>query len=132
MKDCTQCGKCCIKYSDGDLFASEADLDMWNLFNPDIAKYTKAGLIWFSPSSGKRLTLCPFLTENPDPANPARKLYTCDIYFDRPEDCRFYPVTIKQMLNDDCEMLEPDDLLKPIKAQADLDKLMKDSRPGFD
>lgn len=131
MKDCTQCGKCCIKYSDGDLSASESDMDMWRLFRPDIAEYVKGGLIWFSPNSGQRIALCPFLRSATDPRT-GKNLYTCDIYHDRPEDCRFYPVTVKQMMSDDCEMLEPQDLLEPIQAQANLDKLLKDSRPSFD
>jgi Fe-S-cluster containining protein len=131
MKDCTQCGKCCIKYSDGDLSASDEDMDMWRLFRPDIAEYIKGGLIWFSPKSGKQLTLCPFLTETVEPINN-KTIYTCDIYHDRPEDCRFYPVTVKQMINDECEMLDPNDLLEPIKAQSELDKLLKYSRPSYD
>ncbi|MGJ8682648.1 YkgJ family cysteine cluster protein [Paraglaciecola sp.] len=132
MKECTQCGKCCVKYADGDLSASDNDLDMWKLFRPDIAEYTKGGLIWFSPQNGKRLSFCPFLRENIHPDQADKKLYTCDIYHDRPEDCRFYPVTIQQMLNDECEMLESNEVLEPVKAQATLDRLMKDSRPSYD
>lgn len=131
MKDCNSCGKCCIKYSHGDLSASDDDLDMWRLFKPDIAEYVKDGLIWFSPENGKLLSLCPFLTETRLPASPDKVSYTCDIYYDRPEDCRFYPVTVKQMINDECEMLEADDLVDPKKAQQDLDKLLADSRPAF-
>ncbi|MDU0354865.1 YkgJ family cysteine cluster protein [Paraglaciecola aquimarina] len=131
MKDCTQCGKCCIKYSDGDLSASDGDIEMWRLFNPDIAEYVKGGLIWFSPNSGKRLALCPFL-RGVTSSDTGKTLYSCDIYHDRPEDCRFYPVTVKQMMSDDCEMLEPQDLHEPIKAQADLDTLLRYSRPSFD
>ncbi|WP_158970012.1 YkgJ family cysteine cluster protein [Paraglaciecola sp. L3A3] len=131
MKECTQCGKCCIKYSHGDLSASDSDMDMWQLFRPDIAEYVKGGLIWFSPNSGKLLDLCPFLRGSTS-TETGNIFYTCDIYHDRPEDCRFYPVTVKQMINDECEMLEQEDLLEPVKAQADLDKILKDSRPSFD
>lgn len=132
MQDCNSCGKCCIKYSNGDLSASEQDLEMWELFKPDIAEYVKKGLIWFSPKSGKQLALCPFLREVQDSKQPTKVSYTCDIYYDRPEDCRFYPVTIKQMINDNCEMLEEGDLLSPTSAQINLDKLLANSRPAFE
>ncbi len=60
-----------------------------------------------------------------------KNIYTCDIYNDRPDDCKYYPVTIEQMVADDCEMLELRDLDKPKQAQRALDKLMIDSRPSF-
>ncbi|WP_289030782.1 YkgJ family cysteine cluster protein [uncultured Paraglaciecola sp.] len=132
MQECNSCGKCCIKYSDGDLSASDEDLEMWNLFQPDIAEYVKNGLIWFSPQTGKQLNLCPFLRKTQNPKQPQKVMYTCDIYYDRPEDCRFYPVTVKQMISDECEMLEAGDLTDPNQAQKVLDKLLEDSRPSFD
>ncbi|MDP5029576.1 YkgJ family cysteine cluster protein [Paraglaciecola sp.] len=127
MKECTQCGKCCTKYSDGGLSATDDEIAMWQLFRPDVAEYVKAGLIWMNPQSGKQLSLCPFLRKVPE-----QNIYTCDIYYDRPDDCKFYPVTIKQMIGDECEMLEDDDLKHPEKAQKTLDKIMADSRPAFD
>ncbi|MFT6896897.1 MAG: Fe-S-cluster containining protein [Paraglaciecola sp.] len=126
MKECTQCGKCCTKYSDGGLSATDSEIDMWQLFRPDIAEYVRNGLIWMSPQNGKQLPLCPFLRKT------SNDIYTCDIYFDRPDDCKSYPVTIQQMLNDDCEMLEETDKAQPVKAQQALDELMADSRPAFD
>ncbi|MDP5133895.1 MAG: YkgJ family cysteine cluster protein [Paraglaciecola sp.] len=126
MKECTQCGKCCTKYSDGGLSATDDEIAMWQLFRPDVAEYVKAGLIWMNPQSGKQLSLCPFLRKVPE-----QNIYTCDIYYDRPDDCKFYPVTIKQMIGDECEMLEDDDLKHPEKAQKTLDKIMADSRPAF-
>ena len=132
MQDCNSCGKCCIKYSNGDLSASDQDIDMWQLFKPDIAAYVKKGLIWFSPKSGEQLALCPFLREVKSEDQAGKSHYTCDIYYDRPEDCRFYPVTVKQMINDECEMLQEGDLLNPQQAQKDLDKLLEDSRPSYD
>jgi len=105
---------------------------MWELFKPDIAAYVKKGLIWFSPQSGKQLSLCPFLRETKNPKEPTKIHYTCDIYYDRPEDCRFYPVTVKQMINDECEMLQEGDLRNPKQAQKDLDHLLADSRQAFD
>ena len=123
MKPCTQCGKCCINYSDGGLTASDSDLDFWELYRPDIFEYVKNDELWFDPKTKKNLSLCPFLnkTEN--------NLYTCDIYQNRPEECRFYPVTIEQMVQDECEMLEPNDLKNTKKAQIKVDMLMQDSRP---
>jgi Fe-S-cluster containining protein len=134
VKECTQCGKCCTQYGDGGLSVTDSEIDMWELFQPDIAQYVKNGLIWASPETGKRLDHCPFLRVIPADEKSAhsKDIYTCDIYFDRPNDCRYYPVTIKQMINDECEMLEEKDRSDPVKAQKELDILMKDSRPAFD
>jgi len=75
------------------------------------------------PESGERLKVCPWLekVENSDS-------YSCQIYLDRPEDCKHYPVDIAQMVKDDCEMLEASDLNDPAKAQRRLDVIMSDSR----
>ena len=132
MQACNSCGKCCIKYSNGDLSASPQDLEMWELLKPDIAAYVKKGMIWYSPQSGKQLSLCPFLRETQSQQQPTKTIYTCDIYYDRPEDCRFYPVTVKQMINDECEMLQAGDLSNPQQAQKALDKLLEDSRPNYE
>ncbi len=123
MKACNSCGKCCTKYSNGRLSASADEIEYWEIFTPKIAKYVHDGKIWMKPDSGKPITLCPFLRKQPN------NIYTCDIYHDRPEDCRFYPVTISEMINDDCEMLEAKDLENPDQAQKALDILMADSRP---
>jgi len=77
-----------------------------------------------NPDTGEQLTLCPWLRKEPN-----QPKYTCDIYHDRPDDCKYYPVTIDQMVEDDCEMLEPLDLKHPKRAQKKLDVLMVDSRP---
>ncbi|CAH0990989.1 hypothetical protein SIN8267_01090 [Sinobacterium norvegicum] len=127
MKECNQCGKCCTKYSDGGLSASGDEIDLWEAFNPDIHRYVRDGLIWMDPKSGEQLTICPWLRKAPN-----QPIYTCDIYFDRPDDCRHYPVTIEQMVTDDCEMIEVQDLQNPKQAQVTLDKLMADSRPATD
>jgi len=131
MKNCTQCGKCCIKYSDGGLSASESEIELWDIFRPDIYQYVRNGEIWMDPVTGKQIKRCPWLREAPG-TESGKVIYTCDIYYDRPEDCKHYPVTIEQMINDDCEMLEPQDLTKPKNAQKTLDKLMFDSRPSFE
>lgn len=125
MKDCNQCGKCCINYSDGGLSASEEDIEGWQLFRPDIAEYVRDGKIWINPENGQQLTHCPWLTELPE-----GEKYSCSIYHDRPEDCRHFPVTIGQMVDNDCEMLEIQDLQDTKQAQRTLDKLMSDSRPS--
>ena len=114
-------------YSDGGLSASTTDIDFWEVHRPDIFTYVKNGEIWFNPESGKQLTSCPFLEKIPN-----EEKYGCSIYYDRPEDCRFYPVTIDQMLKDDCEMLEAHDLKDSRKAQKKLNIIMSDSRPPFE
>ena len=131
MKTCTQCGKCCIKYSDGGLSATQSEIELWDIFRPDIYQYVKNGEIWVDPTSGKQIERCPWLREAPNKVTGG-VLYTCNIYLDRPEDCKYYPVTIEQMIKDDCEMLEPKDLKNSKQAQKTLDQLMFDSRPAFD
>lgn len=129
MKDCNQCGKCCIKYGDGALSATEAEIDMWELFQPHIFEYVRNGEIWVDPSTGKKLNRCPFLQTEPltNEASPVK--YTCSIYHDRPEDCRHYPTSIEEMIRDECEMVEPVDLTNTQRAQTKLDIIMSDSRP---
>lgn len=77
-----------------------------------------------SPDTGKQLELCPWLMKLPN-----QNVYVCDIYHDRPNDCKYYPVTTEQMIKDVCEMMEEKDLANPKQAQKTLDKLMADSRP---
>jgi Fe-S-cluster containining protein len=125
VKDCNQCGKCCVKYSNGGLSASQSEIELWELFKPDIYQYVSNGKIWVDPKTGEQIERCPWLRKEPN-----QEKYTCDIYYDRPDDCKFYPVTIEQMVKDECEMLEAQDLNKPKQAQVALDKLMVDSRPS--
>lgn len=124
VKDCNQCGKCCIHYSDGGLSASSEDIDWWETHRPTISDYVSGGKIWISPVTGKQMVRCPWLRKL-----PKQNKYICRIYYDRPEDCRHYPVDIEQMIRDGCEMLEARDLTNPKKAQRTLDHLMADSRP---
>ena len=130
MKDCNQCGKCCIKYGGEDLSATREEIDLWEIFNPDIFEFVKNNEIWFDPNTGLRLESCPFLEIEPQINLLAKKKYTCKIYLDRPEDCRLYPSLISEMIRDECEMIETIDLEKPKRAQVTLDLLMKDSRPA--
>ena len=124
MKACNQCGKCCTNYSNGGLSASTDDIELWRLFRPEIYRYVSEGNIWMDPDTGKQIELCPWLRKL-----PSQNKYTCDIYDDRPEDCRYYPTNIEEMIRDECEMLEESDLKKPKQAQKILDKIMADSRP---
>ena len=126
MKDCNQCGKCCIKYGDGALSATAAEIDMWELFEPHIYQYVKDNEIWFDPDTGVQLSRCPFLELEP---GQGKEKYTCSIYLSRPEDCRHYPSNIAEMIRDECEMIEVKDLDDVDKAQSRLDDLMEDSRP---
>ena len=125
MKECNQCGKCCTKYSNGGLSATEDEIQFWDIFKPEIYNYVSNGNIWMEPRTGKQLELCPWLRKHPN-----HEIYTCDIYFDRPDDCKYYPVTVEQMIEDECEMIEERDLVNPKQAQKNLDKLMMDSRPS--
>jgi Fe-S-cluster containining protein len=125
VKECNQCGKCCINYGSGGLSATVSEIDQWETYRPDIARFVRDGEIWFSPETGKQLARCPWLQKS-----PGQGKYVCSIYYDRPDDCKYYPVDIEQMIRDECEMLEPRDLLRPKQAQRALDKLMVDSRPA--
>lgn len=129
MKDCNQCGKCCIHYSDGGLSATPEEIESWEVFKPAIASYVVDGKIWMDPVSGEQLSRCPWLEVLPTSSGSAATKYGCRIYHDRPEDCRHYPVSIAEMVRDECEMIELHDLDAPKQAQKALDKLMADSRP---
>ena len=132
MQICNQCGKCCIKYGNGGLSASAEEIDWWDNHRPEIAKYVSRGKIWMDPSSGQQLTVCPFLTVETTITDAKKIKYSCTIYYDRPDDCKFYPVKIDEMIRDDCEMLEVKDLTDTRSAQIALDKIMSDSRPAAD
>lgn len=129
MKECNQCGKCCIQYSDGGLSATAEEIDNWEAFNPAISEYVMDGKIWMDPVSGTQLTRCPWLEELPEKLGTGAITYGCRIYQDRPEDCRQYPTSISEMVRDGCEMIEVQDLDSPKRAQISLDLLMADSRP---
>ena len=124
MKNCNSCGKCCEKFGGGGLSASPEEIDWWETYRPDIAQYVQDGKIWIDPATGEYFARCPWITK---PEGGGK--YTCDIYFDRPEDCRHFPVDIAQMISVDCEMLERGDLVNSKRAQRKLDLIMIDSRP---
>ena len=127
MKDCNQCGKCCIKYGDGGIEATVEEIDMWEIFRPHIYQYVKNYKLWFDPKTQAQLTQCPFLekvvTSQTNPKAIEQVKYTCAIYEDRPEDCRLYPSNINEMIKDECEMIEAIDISQPKKAQISLNKL---------
>lgn len=122
MKECNSCGKCCIKYSNGGLSASKQEIELWQTFNPSVAEYVSHGEIWADPKTGQLLELCPFLRLE---ENSTR--YSCDIYYDRPDDCKYYPSTVQEMILDGCEMIEAQDLKDLKRAQTKLDLIMTDS-----
>jgi Fe-S-cluster containining protein len=122
MKACNSCGKCCIKYSNGDLSASDDDLELWESLRPDIYRYVRDGKIWMDPKTGKQIELCPWLRRD-----PTQIQFSCTIYFDRPEDCRIYPARVSDMINDECEMLEPKDLVNLKLAQQQLELKFQDT-----
>lgn len=122
MKDCNSCGKCCIKYSNGGLSATAQEIAQWQDDAPEIATYVNNNEIWFDPDTQQPLTLCPFLQKAEN-----SHTYTCAIYFNRPDDCRYYPSSIEEMIRDECEMLEPNDLKQTKKAQHALKMIMQDS-----
>lgn len=131
MKACNQCGKCCLKYSQGGLSATSDEIDFWEKHRPDIYKYVKRGEIWMDPVSKEPLDVCPWLSVVPSTSGSKTK-YQCDIYDDRPDDCKYYPVTVSEMILDECEMLEPKDLVNTKQAQKKLDFIMIDSRPALE
>ena len=126
MKDCNSCGKCCVKYGNGGLSITNEEIEFWDVFRPKIADYVRDGKIWMNPKTGEQLEVCPWLKKVPN-----EEKYLCDIYFDRPDDCKYYPVTVEEMIRDECEMIELKDLDDPVKAQETLDKIMVDSRPSY-
>ncbi len=128
MKACNQCGKCCTKYGGGDLDVSTKEVEMWALFNPEIYQYVQGNQIWFDPDTGNKLSDCPFLAIEPKKDKNAKDKFICNIYLDRPEDCRQYPSLIAEMIRDECEMIEPSDLKNQKRAQDKLNVLMIDSR----
>ena len=84
-----------------------------------------------SPDTGKQLERCPWLTVSPNQDKFKPGKYSCAIYYDRPDDCKHYPVTVEQMVEDECEMIEVRDLKDIRQAQNTLDRLMIDSRPAL-
>ena len=106
---------------------SVAQIDYWENYRPELYRYVGGGNIWIDPETGQQIELCPWLRKVPD-----KNRYTCEIYFDRPDDCKFYPSTLDEMLVDGCEMIEKCDLDNPKQGQKSLDLIMMDSRQAFE
>ncbi|MDO6447523.1 YkgJ family cysteine cluster protein [Colwellia sp. 1_MG-2023] len=124
MKACNQCGKCCIKYGDGGIEATVEEIDLWEIFRPDIYQFVRDYKIWYEPNTQQPLNQCPFL-EIVSTENTTKQVkYTCGIYEDRPEDCRLYPSSITEMIRDECEMIEIIDLSHPKQAKIAFGKLI--------
>lgn len=123
MKDCNSCGKCCVKYGSNGLSASKQEINNWQEDALEIAEYVHNGEIWFDPINKQPVSVCPFLQQSPN-----GQAYTCAIYYNRPDDCRYYPSTFEEMVIDGCEMVEAKDLKDPKKSQQALDIIMSDSR----
>lgn len=130
MKECNQCGKCCTKYGGGDLSVTQEEIELWEMFNPEIFEYVKHNQIWHCPQSGLKLERCPFLEVAPNKGSHEPTKYICRIYLDRPDDCRQYPSLVTEMIRDECEMIEVTDLNNLNKSQTKLDILMQDTRPA--
>jgi len=125
MKSCNSCGKCCDTAGNGGLSATAQEVDWWQTHRPEIARFVKDGKIWVDPETDEYFPACPWLQRVPGESKTI-----CHIYYDRPEDCRHYPVDVEQMVRHGCEMLEPSDLRDVRKAQTKLDQLMSDMRPA--
>ncbi len=125
MKACNQCGRCCTRYSHGGLSATRDEIDYWQTFRPTIAKFVSFGEIWIDPSTGQQFDICPWLRKAEN-----AEIYSCDIYHDRPDDCRVYPTSVKQMIVDGCEMIEAKDISNPKQAEERLAVIMADSWPS--
>jgi Fe-S-cluster containining protein len=108
------------------LSASKQEIELWEVFTPVIAEYVNKGKIWADPNTGKLLEICPFLRLESG-GKTSQVKYTCDIYFDRPDDCKYYPSNVQEMILDECEMIEASDLKDLKKAQARLNIIMSDS-----
>jgi len=128
LKNCNSCGKCCETAGNGGLSASAEEIDWWETHRPDIARFVQDGKIWVNPDTGEYFARCPWLRRSSEKTPGENKTF-CKIYYDRPEDCRHYPVDIEQMILHDCEMLERRDLVNLTSAQKKLDEIMSDSRP---
>ena len=91
-----------------------------------LPEYVHNGEIWGDPKSGKLLERCPFLRLEEN-HKTSRVKYSCDIYYDRPDDCKYYPSNVQEMILDGCEMIEEVDLKDLKKSQAKLELIMTDS-----
>jgi uncharacterized protein len=112
VRPCNGCGKCCEKYGHS-LQANQRDVDRWRSDRPDILRYMDPllGDLWLNPQTGEEVQRCPWLRKM-----PREQRFKCRIYELRPDVCRDYPVNVQQMIDDGCEMLEPEDIGKSVEV----------------
>lgn len=108
LKDfrCRQCGHCC-KALDYHHELDAADVAHWKaLGRTDILAWVtetssgdadQAFRIWVSPQTGRIVTPCPFLMED-----PASNRWRCRIHDVKPGICRQYPVSRKHAIMTGC------------------------------
>lgn len=121
MKPCNGCGKCCLKYGGNSGLGCASERDIVRLEDrPDVLSWIPQSLLdlWVSPTTGEEANRCPWLRKL-----PKKDSYKCRIHDVRPDVCRGYPVSIEQMKEDGCEMLEETDLkLNKKQAKKTLDQ----------
>lgn len=101
---CTRCGKCCFDEAYmGTLSATQEDIDRWQAEGrDDILQYVamvSAGVYDLWVKDGEEYLRCPFLGKDRGKAT-----YHCRIHETRPAVCRAYPVSLRQMVEDGCEI----------------------------
>lgn len=96
--ECTQCGRCCLKYGDC-LTASEEDVQRWEQQErDDILAYVGLGAdLWIGKLTGEEVSRCPWLRKL-----PGKNKYICRIHDTKPKVCKGYPVSRKQAIEDGC------------------------------
>lgn len=113
MQPCNFCGKCC-KHGEGSGLGSATtnDIKLWKRERPDILNYAPPPLydLWVSPITGEETRRCPWLRKL-----PKKDKFICRIQQVKPEVCHNYPVNVQQMIEDGCEMLEPQDDTKSLE-----------------
>lgn len=101
---CTRCGKCCFNADYmGTLSATQEDVDRWGAEGrDDILQYVSAlavGVYDLWVKDGEEYLRCPFLRKD-----RGRDTYHCRIHETRPAVCKAYPVSLRQMVEDGCEI----------------------------
>lgn len=110
MKPCNGCGKCCSYGGKGNLGPIEqSQIDIWSKTKPELLQHTRKETdgtyrVWINPATGDFYEQCPWLI-----AGDARYKYHCAIQDIKPKACTNYPMSVLQMLRDDCEIWDESD-----------------------
>ena len=110
MKRCNGCGKCCVYGGNGRLGPiDQQQIDVWAQQKPELLAYTRHNddgsySVWIDPETDDYYPTCPWLIEGDE-----RYQYHCAIQAVKPQACLNYPMSVLQMLRDDCEMWEESD-----------------------